>query len=262
MKKNIAIMLTILMAASTLTACTQANGASESSAAGTTETVVSTMDETEKPTQEMTAATESVNTETSPVSDSSEPSTTEPSKPKKTDTSRNSDSVGENNGNDGEPSASPQTSKNEALEQHPKEDSTPKAAETPKSENKPKATEKPKSESKPKQTEKLKSEEKPKQTEKPVEQTKKKSIDFGRVTSALIGYGTSLGMVYNSSLNTGNAGWFPPLDVSGYSDTDSVIAAGYDEVGYLPYYFGSSAEPGDIAFNVIASNNQIYVVYG
>ena len=69
-------------------------------------------------------------------------------------------------------------------------------------------------------------------------------------------------MVYNSSLNTGNAGWFPPLDVSDYSDTDSVISAGYDEVGYLPYYFGSSAELGDIAFNVIASNNQIYVVYG
>ncbi|WP_407385956.1 hypothetical protein [Ruminococcus sp.] len=82
------------------------------------------------------------------------------------------------------------------------------------------------------------------------------------MTITLINYGCSLGMVYNSSLNTGNGGWFPPLDVSGYSDTDSVISAGYDEVGYLPYYFGSSAEPGDIAFNVIASNNQIYVVYG
>ena len=95
-----------------------------------------------------------------------------------------------------------------------------------------------------------------------LEQPKQQSIDFGRVTSALISYGCSLGMVYNGSLNTGNAGWFPPLDVSGYSDTDSVISAGYDEVGYLPYYFGSYAEPGDIAFNVIASNNQIYVVYG
>ncbi|MEE1357910.1 MAG: hypothetical protein UHG68_10165, partial [Clostridia bacterium] len=119
-----------------------------------------------------------------------------------------------------------------------------------------KAAEKPKSEEKPKAVEK------PKETEKPVEEPKQQSIDFGRVTSALISYGCSLGMVYNGSLNTGNAGWFPPMDVSGYSDTDSVISAGYDEVGYLPYYFSSYAEPGDIAFNVIASNNQIYVVYG
>ena len=262
MKKNIAILLTILMAANTLTACTQANGTTESSVASTTKTVVSTMDEAEKPTQGMTAAIESVTAETSPVSDKSEPSTTEPSKPKKSETSQNSGSVGQNNSNDGEQSGSPQTSNNEAPAQQPKAESTPKATDTPKSENKPKATEKPKSESKPKQTEKPKSEEKPKQTEKPAEQPKKKSIDFGRVTNALIGYGTSLGMVYNSSLNTGNAGWFPPLDVSDYSDTDSVISAGYDEVGYLPYYFGSSAEPGDIAFNVIVSNNQIYIVYG
>lgn len=256
MKKNIAIMLTILMAASTLTACTQTNGTAESSAAGTTETVVSTMDEAEKPTQETTALTEAVTAETSPVSDKTEPSTTEPSKPKKTATSQNSGNVAQNYGNDGERSASSQTSQNEAPVRQQKAES--------KAEEKTQTAEKPKTESTPKTTDKPKTQSKPQTEEKPVvkEQPKQQSIDLGRVTSALISYGCSLGMVYNGSLNTGNAGWFPPLDVSGYSDTDSVISAGYDEVGYLPYYFGSYAEPGDIAFNVIASNNQIYVVYG
>lgn len=258
MKKSIATILTILLAASTFTACSQADGALQLSGVQQTEASATEAATTEKTTQKPTDSTETVTAETSPVSDETEPSTTEPSKPKKTATRQNSDDVGQNYGNDGEQLSSPQASKNEAPTQQPKADSTPKAVETPKSENKPKATEKPKAEEKPKATEAPK----PKTTEKPAEQPKKKSIDFGRVTNALISYGTSLGMVYNGSLNTGNAGWFPPLDVSGYSDTDSVISAGYDEVGYLPYYFGSSAEPGDIAFNVIASNSQIYVVYG
>ena len=254
MKKTIAIMLTILMAASTLTACTQADSAAESSAARPTQTIVSTSDEAEKPTQETTASTEEVSAETSPVSDNTKPSTTEPTKPKKTATSQNSGNVGQNSKVEQVQSDSLQKSQNEAPKQQSKTNST--------TENKPKATEAQKAAEKPKSEEKPKAVEKPKETEKPVEEPKQQSIDFGRVTSALISYGCSLGMVYNGSLNTGNAGWFPPLDVSGYSDTDSVISAGYDEVGYLPYYFGSYAEPGDIAFNVIASNNQIYVVYG
>lgn len=164
--------------------------------------------------------------------------------------------MGQNYDNDGERSASSQTSQNEAPVQQQKAKS--------KAEEKPQAPQKPKTESTPKTTDKPKTQSKPQTEEKPVvtEQPKQQSIDFERVTSALISYGCSLGMAYNGSLNTGNAGWFPPLDVSGYSDTDSVISAGYDEVGYLPYYFGSYAEPGDIASNVIASNNQIYVVYG
>ena len=260
MKKTIAIMLTILMAASTLTACTQADSAAESSVVQATKTSNSTLDEAEKPTTETTASTEAVTAETSPVSDNTEPSTTEPTKPKKAATSQNSGNVGQNNGNGEEQHADFQTSSNEAPAQQSKAET--KATEKPKSEAKREAEEKPKAENKPKATEKSKAEEKPKATQKPAEQPKQQSVDLGRVTSALISYGCSLGMVYNSSLNTGNAGWFPPLDVSGYSNTDSVISAGYDEVGYLPYYFGSSAEPGDIAFNVIASNNQIYVVYG
>ena len=248
MKKTIATILTILLAASTFTACTQASSTEETSTVKPTETLVSTMDESKKPMQETTVSTETVTAETSPVSDKNESSTTEPNKPKKTATSQNSGNVGQNSKVEQVQSDSLQKSQNEAPKQQSKTNST--------TENKPKATEAQKAAEKPK------SEEKPKEIEKPVEEPKQQSIDFGRVTSALISYGCSLGMVYNGSLNTGNAGWFPPLDVSGYSDTDSVISAGYDEVGYLPYYFSSYAEPGDIAFNVIASNNQIYVVYG
>ena len=254
MKKTIATILTILLAASTFTACTQASSTEETSTVKPTETLVSTMDESKKPMQETTVSTETVTAETSPVSDKNESSTTEPNKPKKTATSQDSGNVGQNSKVEQVQSDSLQKSQNEAPKQQSKTNST--------TENKPKATEAQKAAEKPKSEEKPKAVEKPKETEKPVEEPKRQSIDFGRVTSALISYGCSLGMVYNGSLNTGNAGWFPPLDVSGYSDTDSVISAGYDEVSYLPYYFGSYAEPGDIAFNVIASNNQIYVVYG
>ena len=254
MKKTIATILTILLAASTFTACTQASSTEETSTVKPTETLVSTIDESKKPMQETIVSTETVTAETSPVSDKNESSTTEPNKPKKTATSQNSGNVGQNSKVEQVQSDSLQKSQNEAPKQQSKTNST--------TENKPKATEAQKAAEKPKSEEKPKAVEKPKETEKPVEEPKQQSIDFGRVTSALISYGCSLGMVYNGSLNTGNAGWFPPLDVSGYSDTDSVISAGYDEVGYLPYYFGSYAEPGDIAFNVIASNNQIYVVYG
>ena len=254
MKKTIATILTILLAASTFTACTQASSTEETSTVKPTETLVSTMDESKKPMQETTVSTETVTAETSPVSDKNESSTTEPNKPKKTATSQNSGNVGQNSKVEQVQSDSLQKSQNETPKQQSKTNST--------TENKPKATEAQKAAEKPKSEEKPKAVEKPKEIEKPVEEPKQQSIDFGRVTSALISYGCSLGMVYNGSLNTGNAGWFPPLDVSGYSYTDSVISAGYDEVGYLPYYFSSYAEPGDIAFNVIASNNQIYVVYG
>lgn len=256
MKKSIAAILTILLAASTFTACSQADGALQLSGVRQAETSVTEAAATEKPTQKPTDSTETVTAETSPVSDETQPSTTEPSKTEKPATSRNSGDVGQNSESDGEQSESPHQSQNEAPKQQSKTDT--QTENKPKSTEAPKAAEKPKAEEKPKATEAPK----PKATEKPAEKPKKQSIDFGRVTSTLISYGCSLGMVYNSSLNTGNAGWFPPLDVSGYSDTESVISAGYDEVGYLPYYFGSSAEPGDIAFNVIASNNQIYVVYG
>ena len=129
MKKTIAIILTILMAASTFTACSQANGVAESSVDGSPETAVSTVDETVESTQKATSASKTVTAETSPVSDKSEPSTTEPSKPKKTATSQNSGNVAQNYGNDGERSASSQISQNEAPVQQQKAES--KAEEKP-----------------------------------------------------------------------------------------------------------------------------------
>ena len=72
-----------------------------------------------------------------------------------------------------------------------------------------------------------------------------------------------LGMVYNGSLGIGNAGWFPPTDISGYTDTDAATAACYSDVDYVPYYYADlGAVPSDIMFNVAASGGQIYVVYG
>ncbi len=96
MKKTIATILTILLAASTFTACTQASSTEETSTVKPTETLVSTMDESKKPMQETTVSSETVTAETSPVSDKNESSTTEPNKPKKTATSQNSGNVGQN----------------------------------------------------------------------------------------------------------------------------------------------------------------------
>lgn len=259
MKKKIALILTILMAASTFTACSHANGAAGQVVKTQGETVITTTAEKEETTINTDFSTETVTAETSPVSNETQPSTTEPSKSKKSDTSQSLGNVGRIYEDKSEQSESSQTSQNKApavrskteLKNEISKETTPKAAEKSKSETKPKATEKPKSE------------EKPKATEKPTEKPAKKTIDFNRVTSALIAYGKSLGMVYHSSLNISNGGWFPPLDVSGYSDTDSVISAGYGEVDYIPYYFsGSDVVPSDIAFNIIVSNKQIYVVYG
>ena len=73
MKKTIATILTILLAASTFTACTQASSTEETSTVKPTETLVSTMDESKKPMQETTVSTETVTAETSPVSDKNEP---------------------------------------------------------------------------------------------------------------------------------------------------------------------------------------------
>ena len=87
--------------------------------------------------------------------------------------------------------------------------------------------------------------------------------DNGDDVINLIAYGQCLGMVYNGSLGISNAGWFPPTDISGYTDTDAATAACYGDVDYVPYYYaGLGAEPSDIMFNVVASGGQIYVVYG
>lgn len=100
----------------------------------------------------------------------------------------------------------------------------------------------------------------PKPTEPP---TEKEEVDYSQVVSNLIAHGQQLGMVYNGSFGLGNAGWFPPTDISSYTDTAGATAACYGDVDYVPYYYaGLGAAPSDIMFNVIASGGQIYVVYG
>lgn len=74
-EKNNRNHITILMAASTFTACSQANGVAESSVDGSPETAVSTVDETVESTQKATSASKTVTAETSPVSDKTESST-------------------------------------------------------------------------------------------------------------------------------------------------------------------------------------------
>ena len=143
-------------------------------------------------------------------------------------------------------------SSSQRTTEKPQHDPAAKATETPHT----KATEVPKPTEAPKPTQAPDPE--------PVEPpTEKKYLDYDQVVSNLIAYGQCLGMVYNGSLGIGNAGWFPPTDISGYTDTDAATAACYGDVDYVPYYYaGLGAEPSDIMFNVVASGGQIYVVYG
>ena len=145
-------------------------------------------------------------------------------------------------------SSSPKTTEKPQSNPAPKptQATQPKATEAPK----PKPTEAPKPTKAPK----------PEPTEPP---TERKYLDYNQVVSNLIAYGQSLGMIYNGSLGIGNSGWFPPTDISGYTDTDAATAACYSDVDYVPYYYaGLGAAPSDIMFNVVASGGQIYVVYG
>ena len=140
-------------------------------------------------------------------------------------------------------------------------DSVPKQSGSPTQKTEPEPAEKPQSNPAPKATEAPKLTPKSKPTESPAPEERCEN-DYGQVVGNLIAYGQQLGMVYNGSLGLGDSGWFPPTDVSGYSDTASATAACYGDVDYVAYYYaGLGAEPCDIMFNVIASGGQIYVVY-
>ena len=102
-----------------------------------------------------------------------------------------------------------------------------------------------------------------KPTEKPTQPpTKAKTVDVQCAMSACISYGQQLGMKYDTSLNTGNASWFSPINASYYDSTSELTADCYGDVEYVAYYYQSSGiSPSDLSFNVIAENNKIYVVY-
>ena len=246
--KKLAVILAILMAASSFSACSQAENSTETTSIPS----VATPSEIPERRTESDSHTETENAEKSAVSAFQEQSGTYPTTPKKADVSP----------------TSPQQSR---VSENSKPDTT-----NVKSENKPDSTVASKQSSEPKQSVTTASAEKeqvkptPKPTQPPKPQpkpteppTEKEEVDYSQIVSNLIAYGQQLGMVYNGSLGIGNAGWFPPTDISSYTDTAAATAACYGDVDYVPYYYASlGAAPSDIMFNVIASGGQIYVVYG
>jgi len=264
--KKLAIIIAILMAASSMSACSQAE---KENYIQQKPTYSATADEAESRINTDIFGTETPETENagkSPVSAFQEPSGVYPTSPNKAgvgQTSRKQDGVSENDGSVQNCESSVTQSSESSGEYPPKQSgnsqsSTPKITEKPQSKSAPKPTQatKPKPTEAPKPTKAPE----PEPTEPP---TEKKYLDYNQVVSNLIGYGQSLGMVYNGSLGIGNAGWFPPTDISGYTDTDAATAACYSDVDYVPYYYADlGAVPSDIMFNVVASGGQIYVVYG
>ena len=266
--RKLAVIIAILMAAGSMSACSQTE--KESVTVGQT-TYSATADEAESRINTDIFDTETSETENagkSPVSAFQEPSGVYPTSPNKAgvgQTSRKQDGVSENDGSVQNSESSVTQSSESSRENTPKQSgnsqgSTPKTIEKPQSQPAPK----PAQATQPKATEAQKPKPTPAPEPEPTEPlTERKMLDYNQVVSNLIGYGQSLGMVYNGSLGIGNSGWFPPTDISGYTDTDAATAACYSDVDYVPYYYaGLGAEPSDIMFNVIASGGQIYVVYG
>ena len=246
--KKLAVILAILMAASSFSACSQAENSTETTSIPS----VATPSEIPERRTESDSHTERENAEKSAVSTFQEQAGTYQTTPKKADVSP----------------TSPQQSR---VSENSKPDTT-----NVKSENKPDSTVASKQSSEPKQSvttasaenEQVKPTPKPTQPPKPQPKpteppTEKEEVDYSQIVSNLIAYGQQLGMVYNGSLGIGNAGWFPPTDISSYTDTAAATAACYGDVDYVPYYYaGLGTAPSDIMFNVIASGGQIYVVYG
>ena len=258
--KKLAVILAILMAASSFSACSQAENRLETTSIPS----VATPSEIPERRTESDSHNETENTEKSPVSAFQEQSGTYPTTSKKADvspTSPQQSRVSENSKPDTtnvkseskpDSTVAPKQSNPSSQSSTAKQSVTTAPAEKEQVKPTPKPTEAPKATQPPKPQ--------PKPTEPP---TEKKEVDYSQVVSNLIAYGQQLGMVYNGSLGLGNAGWFPPTDISSYTDTAGATAACYGDVDYVPYYYASlGAAPSDIMFNVIASDGQIYVVYG
>ena len=258
--KKLAVILAILMAASSFSACSQAENRSET----TSNPSVATPSEIPERRTESDNHNETESTGKSPVSAFQEQSGTYPTTPKKADVSPTSpqqsrvsenskpDTTNVKSENKPDSTVAPKQSNPPSQSSTAKQSVTTAPAEKEQVKPTPKPTEAPKATQPPKPQ--------PKTTEPP---TEKKEVDYSQVVSNLIAYGQQLGMVYNGSLGIGNAGWFPPTDISSYTDTAGATAACYGDVDYVPYYYaGLGAAPSDIMFNVIASGGQIYVVYG
>lgn len=234
MKKKIAIMLTLILATGTFTACTAEEKMNNdiktsvvSKAADVSVSEESSVETTEKATESTAAEKATVSKETVPRENNAE--------------SKEKSGVGQS-------SASVAATKPTQAVKAEKAES--KAASKVRTETETiKATKKPTQ----------KPTEKPKPTQPP---TEKKSVDITSVVDSAIRYGKQLGMHYDSSLNTANASWFSPTNASYYDDTQSLKADCYADIEYVAYYYKSDGiKPNDLSFNVVAENNKIYVVY-
>ena len=245
MKKKIAIMLTLILAAGTFTACTAEEKLNNDIQ---TSVVSKAADVSESTETSATATTEITIPEKATDSKETEPSGQNTKTIEKADSGQNSAVVSATDPIQKTQSEVRNISKNTANSNKQKSESTAKK-ETENSTQNPaeKPTQKPVQ----------------KPTEKPTQPpTKAKTVDVQYAVSACIAYGQQLGMKYDFSLNTGNASWFSPTNASYYDDTQSLTADCYGDVEYVAYYFQSSGiAPRDLSFNVIAENNKIYVVY-
>lgn len=237
MKKKIAIMLTLILAAGTFTACTAEEKLNNDIQ---TSVVSKAADVSESTETSATATTEITIPEKATVSKETEPSGQNTKTEEKADSGQHSAVVSATDSIQETQSEVQNNSRNTVNSNQFKSESTAeKETEIP--------TEKPTQ----------------KPTEKPIQPpTKAKKVDVHYAVSACIAYGQQLGMKYNFSLNTGNASWFSPTNASYYDDTQSLTADCYGDVEYVAYYYQSSGiTPSDLSFNVIAENNKIYVVY-
>ena len=252
--KKLAVILAILMAASSFSACSQAENSTETTSIPS----VATPSEIPERRTESDSHTETENAEKSAVSAFQEQSGTYPTTPKKADVSPTSPQQSRVSENSKPDTTSVRSGNNSYSTVAPKQSNPPSQGNTTKQSVTTAPAEKEQVKPTPKPTQPPKPQ--PKPTEPP---TEKKEVDYSQVVSNLIAYGQQLGMVYNGSLGLGNAGWFPPTDISSYTDTAGATAACYGDVDYVPYYYaGLGTAPSDIMCNVIASGGQIYVVYG
>ena len=233
MKKKIAIMLTLILAAGTFTACAAEEKLNNDIQ---TSVVSKAADVSESTETSATATTEITIPEKATVSKETEPSGQNTKTEEKADSWQNSAVVSATNPIQKTQSEVKNNSRNTVNSNHSKSKSNAeKETEIP--------TEKP--------------------TQKPTQPpTKAKTVDVQYAVSACIAYGQQLGMKYDSSLNTGNASWFSPPNTSYYDSTSELTSNLKSDVEYAAYYYQSSGiAPSDLSFNVIAENNKIYVVY-
>lgn len=250
MKKKIAIMLTLILATGTFTACTAEGKMYNSSLSPTFSTSVGVSASAES--SEMATTETTTNTEKTTVSKETEPLGQNAKTEEKADSGQNSAVVSATDPIQKTQTEVQNNSKNTVNSNQSESESTAKKeTETP--------TQKPAV--KPTQPPTQKPTEKP--TQKPTQPpTKAKTVDVQYAVSACIAYGHQLGMKYDSSLNTGNASWFSPTNASYYDSTLELTADCYGDVEYVAYYYQSDGiVPSDLSFNVIAENNKIYVVY-